>query len=131
MKDDAGPIRRFVHPFLLAATIRPHLAVCRERYPETAALLEKAFYVDDLIVGLPNLEKVATAYTEARKIVSEASMELRKWASNSRALRKRFLWDKVAIEEDGESPVMKVLAYPGNVKVTRLHTMYANFPTSP
>ncbi|XP_037501548.1 uncharacterized protein LOC119375442 [Rhipicephalus sanguineus] len=49
-------------PFLLAATIRHHLALCREQHLETVALLEKAFYVDDLIVGLPNVEEAATVY---------------------------------------------------------------------
>lgn len=100
--------------FLLSASIRHHLALCRERYPETVALLEKAFYVDDLFVGLPIGDKGATVYSETRKILSDASVELRKWACSSYAFRKRFLCDKVAIEDEaGESSVIKVLGIPG------------------
>lgn len=113
MADDAGPIRKLIQPFLLAATIRHHLSLYLEQYPETVALLGRAFYVDDLIVGFPNADKGATVYSETRKILSEASMELHKSASNSDALRKCFLCYKFAIEDGaGDSPVIKVLGVP-------------------
>ncbi|KAL3182552.1 hypothetical protein MRX96_007226 [Rhipicephalus microplus] len=100
-------------PFSLAATFRHLLAICRERYPETVALLETAFYVDDLIVGLPSVDEAATVYSEARKIFLEASMELRKRSSNSHTLRKIFLGDKIAFEDEvGESTLIKVLGVP-------------------
>ncbi|XP_077531278.1 uncharacterized protein LOC144143391 [Haemaphysalis longicornis] len=100
-------------PFLLAATIRHHLQACREQYPETVALLERAFYVDDLIIGVPSVEKAIQVYEEARKIFSEAGMEIRKWASNSEELGHQFVRDNVAIEnEAGDAIRMKVLGVP-------------------
>lgn len=72
--------------------------------------LQKALYFDDLIVGLRSADKGATVSSEALEIFCEASMELRKCASNSGALRKRFLCDNVATENKaGDSPVIKVL----------------------
>lgn len=72
---------------LLAATIPHHLQACRKQHPETVALVEKAFYVDDLIIGVSSVEKAIQVYEEARKIFSEAGMEIRKWASKLRGAR--------------------------------------------
>ncbi|KAH9382359.1 hypothetical protein HPB48_022410 [Haemaphysalis longicornis] len=100
-------------PFLLAATICHHLQACREQYRETAALLEKASCMDDLIIGVRSAEKAIQVCEEARKIFSEAGMEIRKWASNSEDLGLQFVWDNVAIEnEAGEAIRMNMLGVP-------------------
>ncbi|XP_037526248.1 uncharacterized protein LOC119403379 [Rhipicephalus sanguineus] len=100
-------------PFLLAATIRHHLASCREKFPVTVSLLEKAFYVDDLILGVSTAEQAMTVYQETRAIFADACMELRKWASNSDLLKQQFIQDNVAIEtEAGDDHLVKVLGLP-------------------
>ncbi|GFU61549.1 uncharacterized protein TNCV_2158331 [Trichonephila clavipes] len=38
-------------PFLLAATIRHHIEKCKHAFPDTVELLNRNFYVDDLISG--------------------------------------------------------------------------------
>ncbi|KAH7950911.1 hypothetical protein HPB52_003119 [Rhipicephalus sanguineus] len=115
------PIGASSSPISLASIIRHHLAGFRERYPETVALLEKDLDVDDLIVGLPNVDKAVIVYSEARKIFPEASMELRKWTSNSHALKKGFLREKVAFEDEaGENTRIKVLGVPWERNGTRL-----------
>ncbi|KAL3195746.1 hypothetical protein MRX96_045500 [Rhipicephalus microplus] len=111
-------------PFSLAATIRPHLAFCRERYPKTVALLEKAFYVDDLIVGLSSVDEAAKVYNQVRKTFLKASKKLRKWASNAHTLRKSFLRDKIAFEDEaGESTLIKVLGIPWECEGYRIILM--------
>ncbi|XP_037521503.1 uncharacterized protein LOC119398758 [Rhipicephalus sanguineus] len=100
-------------PFLLAATLRHHLSSCRQNYPTTVSLLEQAFYADDLLVGLPTAQEALKVYEETRQIFREASMELRKWASNCDSMKERFLHDKCAIEDEaGDSHTMKVLGVP-------------------
>ncbi|XP_077531270.1 uncharacterized protein LOC144143379 [Haemaphysalis longicornis] len=97
-------------PFLLAATVRHRLQVCREQYTETVALLERAFYVDDLIIVVPSVETAIQVYEEARKIFSEGGMEIQKWASSSEELGHQFERDNVVIEnEAGDAIMMKVL----------------------
>lgn len=96
-----GPIWSPIQSFL--ASSHHHLAACRKQCPERVALLENAFYIGDLTVGLPSVDKRATAYSEAHKIFSKASMELRKWASSSDALQKRFLCNNVPIENEARN----------------------------
>ncbi|GFS50132.1 integrase catalytic domain-containing protein [Trichonephila clavipes] len=38
-------------PFLLAATIRHHIEKYKHEFPDTVGLLDRNFYVDDLISG--------------------------------------------------------------------------------
>ncbi|XP_037526503.1 uncharacterized protein LOC119403659 [Rhipicephalus sanguineus] len=70
-------------PFLLAATLHHHFQVSEERFPETVECLRQSFYVDDLVLGADNLQTAQRIYSEARIILADVGMELRKWASNS------------------------------------------------
>ncbi|KAH9367861.1 hypothetical protein HPB48_020121 [Haemaphysalis longicornis] len=91
------PFGSLSSPFLLAATIYHHLQACRKQYPETVALLEKAFHVGELIIGVPSVEKALEVYEEASKIFSQAGMDLRKWASNADEFAHCSVRDNVAI----------------------------------
>ncbi|XP_064488036.1 uncharacterized protein LOC135400187 [Ornithodoros turicata] len=83
-------------PFLLAATLRHHLAGAADRYPDTTERLKHGFYVDDLIVGATSDDDAFRLYQDAVSILAEAGMELRKWASNSPTMNSQFLHDGLA-----------------------------------
>ena len=67
-------------PFLLSATIKHHL---QHNVNPTAKLLLRDTYVDNVITGANSLEEAKELYTEAKKLFSTASMNLREWASSS------------------------------------------------
>lgn len=56
--------------------------------PEIAELLEKSFYIDDLLTGESNDEKALAIFQSAKKIMSEGGFNLRKWRTNSRELQR-------------------------------------------
>ncbi|KAH7937102.1 hypothetical protein HPB49_007866 [Dermacentor silvarum] len=58
------PFGPALSPFLLVATLRHHLSSCRQNYLDTVALLEEAFYVDDLLVGLSSAQEALKLYEE-------------------------------------------------------------------
>ena len=89
--DDGGVIRvmRFVwlpfgnkgSPFLLNATLKRHLA----KFPESRVLQElwQNMYVDDWLSGCDDATEACSMLREAQNIMSQASMQLAKWGSNS------------------------------------------------
>ncbi|XP_050024017.2 uncharacterized protein [Dermacentor andersoni] len=73
-------------PFLLAATLQHHLEGLPERYAETAGILRKHHYVDNLVTGVDSLDKGKVLCQESNDILSQAGMRLHKWMSNDRDL---------------------------------------------
>jgi len=66
--------------FLLSATIKHHL---QHNCNPTAKLLLRDTYVDNVITGANSLKEAKELYTEAKRLFSTASMNLREWASSS------------------------------------------------
>ena len=67
-------------PFLLGATTDSHL----EQYEnEFATKLKDDIYVDNLITGTNSDKEAVKSYRGSKTIFKEASMDLRKWSSNS------------------------------------------------
>ena len=60
----------------------------KQSHPEIAELLEKSFYIDDLLTGESNDGKALAIFQRAKKIMSEGSSNLRKWRTNSRELQR-------------------------------------------
>lgn len=83
-------------PFLLAGVIKLHLQNYFHIYPETCSMLNESMYVDDLLSGASNEEMAFKKSKEAKLIMSEAGMTLRKWKSNSTKLEN--LWENSEIE---------------------------------
>ncbi|XP_072140680.1 uncharacterized protein [Dermacentor andersoni] len=73
-------------PFLLASTLQHDLEGLPERYAETAGILRKHVYVDDLVAGVDSLDKDKVLCQESKDILSQAGMRLHKWMSNDRDL---------------------------------------------
>ncbi|GBM09627.1 hypothetical protein AVEN_223462-1, partial [Araneus ventricosus] len=69
-------------PFLLAAIIRLHLEKYEKKYAKACEMLNE-LYVDDLINGTSDITEAIQLSSEMIYILSEASMNLRRWATNS------------------------------------------------
>ncbi|GBL84606.1 hypothetical protein AVEN_191071-1 [Araneus ventricosus] len=81
-------------PFLLAATIRHHIEKYINDYPDTVLLLDKCFYVDDLISGGKDFEEALQLSRSAKNIMEAAGMDLRKWISNDANLMEQWKKEK-------------------------------------
>ncbi|GFQ85907.1 uncharacterized protein TNCT_484771 [Trichonephila clavata] len=101
-------------PFMLAATIRYHLKKYKDKFPDTAKIVESSLNVDDFIRGQENVDKALQTSLESIEIFKEAGMSLRKWLTNSKELERFWIENKVPVEEfnclsDEEVVPLKVL----------------------
>ncbi|GFX00718.1 integrase catalytic domain-containing protein [Trichonephila clavipes] len=81
-------------PFLLAATIRHHIEKYKHEYPDTVELLDRNFYVDDLISGGNVFEEALQTSRRAKHIMEAAGMDLRKWITNDANLMEQWKKEK-------------------------------------
>ncbi|GFW01168.1 integrase catalytic domain-containing protein [Trichonephila clavipes] len=77
-------------PFLLAATIRHHIEKYKHEFPDTIELLDRNFYVDDLISGGNEFEEALQTSRRAKNIMEAAGMDLRKWITNDANLMEQW-----------------------------------------
>ncbi|XP_063408858.1 uncharacterized protein LOC134692334 [Mytilus trossulus] len=71
-------------PFILNATIQKHLKQFRNS--ETAKILERDIYVDNILSSMNKEEDLLTYFKEARSLMAGAGFNLRSWSSNSAKL---------------------------------------------
>ncbi|XP_064462610.1 uncharacterized protein LOC135373316 [Ornithodoros turicata] len=74
-------------PFLLGDTLQYHLRNAWDDQAHVAAILERSFYVDDLLAGASTVEEAKTIKDTAQALMAEAGMNLTKWSSNSTELQ--------------------------------------------
>uniref|UniRef100_A0A6B0UUL5 Putative transposable element n=1 Tax=Ixodes ricinus TaxID=34613 RepID=A0A6B0UUL5_IXORI len=89
------PFGTSASPFLLTATLTHHLSNVNGELRSTAELLQRGFYVDDLLINYrsaidPTIEEAARIQEEANRILEDAGMRLRKWSTNATELQKSF-----------------------------------------
>ncbi|GFU94522.1 uncharacterized protein TNCV_2645081 [Trichonephila clavipes] len=77
-------------PFLLAATIKHHLKKYANIFPDTFNHLNQSLYVDDFLCGNDSVQAALTTCIESKQILEDASMDLRKWRTNSSELNQRI-----------------------------------------
>ncbi|GFV22576.1 integrase catalytic domain-containing protein [Trichonephila clavipes] len=77
-------------PFLLAATIRHHIEKYKHEFPHTVELLDRNFYIDDLISGGNEFEEALQTLRRAKNIMEAAGMDLRKWITNDANLMEQW-----------------------------------------
>ncbi|GFS79809.1 uncharacterized protein TNCV_750031 [Trichonephila clavipes] len=65
--------------FLLAATIKHHIEKYKHEFHDTVELLDRSFYVDDLISGGNEFEEALQTSRRAKNIIEAAGMDVRKW----------------------------------------------------
>ncbi|GFU22912.1 uncharacterized protein TNCV_4270741 [Trichonephila clavipes] len=73
-------------PFLLAAT---HLKKYVDIFPDTFNYLNQSLYVDDFLCGNVSVQAALTTCIESKQILEDASMDLRKWRTNSSELNQK------------------------------------------
>ena len=75
-------------PFLLRATIKPHVTKHIVTYIVVVALrkLLRDLYVDDVVTSLSTMEEGLEFYFESRKCLKEGDFELQKWNFNNKEL---------------------------------------------
>ncbi|GFW62232.1 uncharacterized protein TNCV_4421211 [Trichonephila clavipes] len=78
------------NPFLLAATIKHHLKKYVDIFPDTLNYLNQSLYVDDFLCGNVGVQAALTTCIESKQILEDASMDLRKWRTNSSELNQRL-----------------------------------------
>ncbi|XP_063436767.1 uncharacterized protein LOC134718204 [Mytilus trossulus] len=71
-------------PFILNATIQKHLKQFGNS--ETAKILERDIYVDNILSSMNKEEDLLTYFKEARSLMAGAGFNLRSWSSNSAKL---------------------------------------------
>ncbi|GFX31453.1 integrase catalytic domain-containing protein [Trichonephila clavipes] len=72
------------------ATIRHHIEKYKHEFPHTVELLDRNFYVDDLISGGNEFEEALLASRRAKNIMEAAGINLRKWITNDVNLMKQW-----------------------------------------
>ncbi|GFW11041.1 uncharacterized protein TNCV_275731 [Trichonephila clavipes] len=90
-------------PFLLAATIKHHLKKYVDIFPDTFNHLNQSLYVDDILCGNVSVQAALTTCIESKQILEDASMDLRKWRTNSSELNQRLKNLKFEVDEHKES----------------------------
>ncbi|XP_064465083.1 uncharacterized protein LOC135376504 [Ornithodoros turicata] len=103
------PFGTTASPFLLAATLRHHFKVMEQEYPDTAKMLGKHMYVDDLVTGANDAKEAIKIAKDSTEILQRANMKLHKWASNDKSVLE-FLRGETEERKIGESDeIQKVL----------------------
>ncbi|GFV87229.1 integrase catalytic domain-containing protein [Trichonephila clavipes] len=102
MRMNRVPFGVTLSPFILAATIKFHVRKYKGDYRETYELLNTSLYVDDLFAGSSeSVNKAFDLSKNAIEILKDANMNVRKFKTNSKELRK--LWNENCIGDVCES----------------------------
>ncbi len=99
------PFGTTASPFLLFAVMHFHFRRYREQFSDVVPLIKDNFYVDDLLLALPNLpeEKLECIKERTVNLFRLGGMDLRKWRTNVAILDAKWA--------PGEPAVTKVLGY--------------------
>ncbi|XP_033314648.1 uncharacterized protein LOC117213409 [Bombus bifarius] len=85
------------------------------RYPRAATVLQRDFYVDDVLTGVDRKVEARSLRTELTELLKLAALNIRKWASNDRellrGLSEQDINDKLLL---GESQTFKTLGVVWN-----------------
>jgi hypothetical protein len=80
------------------------------RFPRASSILNRDFYVDDVLTGADTKEEVSSIRKELTKILRSAGLNIREWASNDQnILRGLSEKDKNRRLQLGESTTLKTL----------------------
>ena len=77
-------------PYILNATIKHHLEKSKSTQPEFVTNAANSLYVDDFTFSSPSEEKVFATYKSLKQCFHEGGFDMRKWASNSKALLEKI-----------------------------------------
>ncbi|XP_064479196.1 uncharacterized protein LOC135392412 [Ornithodoros turicata] len=117
-------------PFLLSATVHHHLHKSEEDYPQTAALLLRSFYVDDLVISVDTTADAEILYEETCQIFCNAGMKVKKWVTNDDTLLRRMFQDSNASIESVTGQTKKVLGVIWDLQQDQLQCSLAAVSSS-
>ncbi len=78
-------------PAILSSVLQHHFSKHQDRLPDLVSLLKDSFYVDNLATGASNDEEANRIYEQSSDLMSQGGFCLRKWHTNSEALRERIM----------------------------------------
>ncbi|KAF8783509.1 hypothetical protein HNY73_013663 [Argiope bruennichi] len=78
-------------PFLLSATLRELANMHSDSYPTAAKHLENNIFMDDFVMGVDTAEQATTLYQEMQDLMTQISLPLAKWSTNSKNLQ--AIWE--------------------------------------
>ncbi|XP_047998132.1 uncharacterized protein LOC125235579 [Leguminivora glycinivorella] len=70
-------------PFLAVRTLNQLADDEEHTFPETAPVIKKSFYMDDLMVGNESVEETKKMCKEIKEILKRGGFKMQKWSSNS------------------------------------------------
>ncbi|XP_060811419.1 uncharacterized protein LOC132904723 [Bombus pascuorum] len=73
-------------PYLAIRCLRQLADDEGHRYPQAAKILQRDFYVDDVLTGSDTRNEALSLRTDLTELLKLAGLTIRKWASNDRAL---------------------------------------------
>lgn len=73
-------------PFLATQTLQQIATNISVEYPEAAHALRNDFYVDDFIVGTPDVRQALKTQSQLQAVLTRHGLVLRKWRSNSKSV---------------------------------------------
>jgi hypothetical protein len=88
-------------PFLLNATIWHHLEQYEQTQPDLVKRLKQSLYVDDLVTGADDEERVYQMYMDSKGMLRDGGFNLRKFRSNSATLQARVEADTAGLQPHG------------------------------
>ena len=103
------PFGLVTSPAILLKAIQLQIEKFRKIYPETAEVLSRAFYMDDLITSVDSSEEAMKLKVEASAIFEDAHFPLAKWSTNLTELMQT--WDSSRVIE-----LLKVLGLMWDLK---------------
>jgi hypothetical protein len=71
-------------PYLAQAVVMQHIEKFVEQFPKAVNLLKKGLYCDDLLSGADSEDEAIELREQIQFIMNKASMNMRKWLSNSK-----------------------------------------------
>lgn len=73
-------------PYLATKCIMELARECKQQWPDIAKIIEKDFYVDDLLTGANSIKQARDIVEKVLQVLKSAGFILRKWISNEAAV---------------------------------------------
>ncbi|GFX24318.1 integrase catalytic domain-containing protein [Trichonephila clavipes] len=110
--------------FIKGLNYRHHIEKYKHEFPHNVELLDRNFYVDDLISGGNEFEEALQTSRRAKNIMGAAGMDLRKWITNDANLMEQWKKENFNVHHVHETVTLgangtKVMDYHGTLmKIT-------------
>ncbi|XP_073986068.1 uncharacterized protein [Rhodnius prolixus] len=121
-------------PYLACRVLQELALTSQNSLPQAAEILKDRTYVDDISGGGPTLEAALKSRDQLIRLLSQAQIELRKWASNHPRLLEKIPLDhllpamsSVCLENDEESQ-LKILGLCWNPSQDYFHFLIRSVP---